>query len=175
MNKQAITLYLSLVCLAFLSNPAWSSSLLDLKLLDLQEHRSLSLHDFLNKTGSEDNKETSKEKIILLSFFEPNCPWCYRQMKVFNKLQDTCNHSIQPVMVGINGNAIALRKDLRKAKVHFPALKANKQLRQQFDVPATPWTLMIDAEGQLITTIRGYTPFKDFAEVFTEECPLEKT
>ena len=109
---------------------------------------------------------------ILLSFFEPNCPWCYRQMKVFNKLDSSCGKHIQPVVVGINGNARALRKELRKAKVGFPALKASKELKSIFSVPATPWTLVIDADGQLLTSIRGYKPLEDFSDIFKQECHL---
>ena len=144
--------------------------MLDLKLPDLQQKQSLSLREIVS---SYPNKTQPNETIIVLSFFEPNCPWCYRQMKVLNKIESSCNHQVQPVVVGINGDARALRKELRKAKVTFPALKANKALMEQFSVPATPWTLMIDGDGQVLTAIRGYMPLKDFADIFKYECQLE--
>ena len=51
-------------------------------------------------------------------------------MKVFNRIETSCHQQIQPVVVGINGDIHALRKAIRKAKVNFPALKANKELIQ---------------------------------------------
>ena len=135
--------------------------MLDLPLADLKQQQSLSLRDILASKPRQ-----SKDTIILLSFFEPNCPWCYRQMKVFNKLESSCPQRVQPVLVGINGDARALRKELRKAKVKFPALKASKELMNIFSVPATPWTVMINTDGQPITTVRGYIPLEDLSEVF---------
>ena len=147
---------------------ARGAPLLDLKLADLQQSQYVSLREIVNL-----HPINSEDTVILLSFFEPNCPWCYRQMKVFNRIEAACQHSVQPMVVGINGDARALRKEIRKAKVKFPALKANKQLMEQFSVPATPLTLVIDSGGEVLTAIRGYIPLKDFADLFKQECDFE--
>jgi thioredoxin-related protein len=170
MKSLLFNVFFACVFLIFFSNPARSLSLLDLELADLQEKQTLSLREIVSK---EARAEAPNNPIILLSFFEPNCPWCYRQMKVFNKIEASCHQHIQPVVVGINGDVRALRKEIRKAKVNFPALKASKELMQQLSVPATPWTLLIDADGRVVTTIRGYVPLKDFADVFRETCEFK--
>ena len=95
-------------------------------------------------------------------------------MKVFNRIETSCHQQIQPVVVGINGDIHALRKAIRKARANFPVLKANKEL-MQFFLSAIPLTLMMDANGLVITTIRGYVRLKEFADVFKYNCEFELT
>ena len=94
-----------------------------------------------------------------MSFFEPDCSWCYRQMKTLNRLHEDCPHRVQPLLVGINGNRRQLQKELRKAKVRYPAFSANRDLlRTTGKIPATPLTLIVDRQGQFLSAIRGYVP-----------------
>lgn len=96
-------------------------------------------------------------KLMLISFFEPKCPWCYRQMKTLNVISKECSHQVQPISIGINGNAFALKKELRRAKVAYPSFLANKKLLNKIGkIPATPWMLVADANGEIIGHMRGY-------------------
>lgn len=107
----------------------------------------------------------------LLSFFEPECRWCFRQMKVFNQLSSLCDQSLKMLAIGINGSNQQLRQELRKAKTVFPGLKATPAFRHAFGpVTVTPWTLIVDPHGETIATIRGYKSYDQFIQVFSQQC-----
>ncbi len=132
-----------IMCLCFAQLTYAATTLLDVSLPDLRSHKNISLGNYPNK-------------ILLISFFEPDCAWCYRQMKTFNRLLEHCHH-LQPIGVGINGNRQALRKELRKAKARFPGLIANRALLDSLGtIPATPWTLVVNPQGEQLATLRGY-------------------
>lgn len=152
--------FIALFCLYSLQVQAATPSLLDFHLPNIKEEGTLSLEQY-------------RGKLLLLSFFEPNCRWCYRQMKVFNQVSKNCPHKIQPVAVGINGPTRKLRKEIRRAKVEFPALVATHELLNAVGkVPATPWTLVADQNGDLVTTLRGYMPAEKLNQLFGKICSI---
>ncbi|HCO59884.1 MAG TPA: hypothetical protein DIT58_06780 [Porticoccaceae bacterium] len=139
--------------------PRAVASLEQLQLPSLTDNTTVSMTDF-------------RGKVLLLSFFEPDCPWCYRQMKVFNQTQAQCNEQLQPLSVGIRGTDQKLRPELRRAKVSYPAVRGTPLLlRLVGEIPATPWTLIFDPQGQLLGTWRGYMKFKQVQSLFPEFCP----
>lgn len=147
--KKTIVLLMWLCC----ANTV-AESLLDFSLPDLQAQGDVDLSQY-------------RGKVLLVSFFEPDCPWCFRQMKDFNRLVESCEHQLQPIAVGVNGNRQQLRKELRKAKVQFPGLKANRELIDAIgEVPATPWTLVADQRGKLVATLRGYHRLQSLGKIF---------
>lgn len=113
-----------------------------------------------------------KGQVLLLSFFEPDCKWCYRQMKVFNQVSKQCNESLQPLSVGVHGDKLSLRQEVRRAKVEYPAVMGTTEFQQYFgDVPATPWTLIFDQHSQLLGKWQGYIRFQQISSLFPEFCP----
>lgn len=114
-------------------------------------------------------------RLVLMSFFEPECSWCYRQMKVFNRIQSECAQQLQPLSVGVNGDSHRLRKELRRAKVRYPAVQATAQLmRLVGTVPATPWTLVFGPQGELLGKMQGYIRFEQMEELLPEFCSHPK-
>lgn len=108
-----------------------------------------------------------QDKVVFITFFEPDCPWCYRQMKVLNRVASECGHHLQPVAVGINGDAHSLRHELRRAKVSFPTAKATPELLQLVGaVPATPWTLIFRPPDQFLGKLQGYMEFEKIQALF---------
>ena len=137
----------------------YATPLLDFTLADLHRSEPRPLDEF-------------RGKLVLISFFEPDCRWCYRQMRAFNRLGRQCDASLQPLAVGINGSVAQLRRELRRAKVKFPAFRASRRfLDDAGGVPATPWTLLLDPAGKVMATLRGYIPYEQLAAVFAEQCP----
>lgn len=107
---------------------------------------------------------------VLLSFFEPDCLWCYRQMTVFNQLSKRCQ-TIKPVVVGINGNDQDYRKLTRRAKITYPAVKSSTVFRQHFnEVVATPWTYVLSNNGHMLGYLRGYRSLEQLLELFDQQC-----
>jgi len=135
----------------------WASAYND-PFMDLKNNQSASLEQYRGKT-------------LLLSLFEPDCGWCYRQMKTLNRISRECHSHLQPISIGINGSAQRLRRELRKAKVSYPALAASQKWLAKLDgVAATPWTLVVDTEGQIVTTLRGYKPYEELQKLFPSLC-----
>jgi len=139
------------------------SSLHDMQLPSLNNQATVSMADF-------------RGKVVLLSFFEPDCPWCYRQMKVFNQVQSECDETLQPLSVGIHGTDQKLKSELRRAKVQYPAVRGTPVLVQLTgEVNATPWTLIFGPKRQLLVTWRGYMKFAQIQVLFPELCPATQS
>lgn len=153
-----ITTFLIGICLAAANAQADSPSLFDFSLPSLQENRTVPLEQY-------------RGKVMLMSFFEPDCGWCYRQMKALNRLVESCPLHLQPVAVGIKGKAPELRQELRRAKFRYPAFAGTgKLLNAVGKVPATPWTLVTDGNGTILTTLRGYIPLEKLTQAFGDYC-----
>jgi len=110
-------------------------------------------------------------KILLISLFEPECSWCYKQMKVFNQIVQACNSQLQPLAVGIHGRKKALRREVHRAQAKFPTFQAPPSwLKSVGEVPATPWTLVVDSKGTIVATVRGYFGYEKVQKAFPELC-----
>jgi thiol-disulfide isomerase/thioredoxin len=139
--------------------PQAFSSLDDIQLPSLRNKATINMADF-------------NDKVVLLSFFEPDCPWCHRQMKVFNQIQSECDERLQPLSVGIHGTDQKLKSELRRAKVQYPAVRGTPALIQLTgEINATPWTLVFGPNRQLLFTWRGYMKFEQIQALFPELCP----
>ena len=135
---------------------AGASTLADYKSNDLLNDTVVSLADY-------------NDTLLILTFFEPDCPWCYRQLKALNKLSKQCRH-IQAVAVGIHGNRQQLRKEARRAKIQFPAITASLAFQRSIGkIPATPWNILIE-NGEIKATLRGYHSYEKFRQAFSDIC-----
>ena len=105
-------------------------------------------------------------KPVLMMFFEPECSWCFRQVRTLNAMGQRCTSGFQALAVGVNGNRSDLKKELRRLRPDFPAFEASPALLEALDgVPATPFTLIGDAKGDYLNWTRGYLPEADL-EIF---------
>jgi thiol-disulfide isomerase/thioredoxin len=98
-------------------------------------------------------------KPLLLTFFEPACSWCVRQLRDLVKLQQAFDGGLHVVAVGVHGRKPALDKVLARsgARGRLTAALASPSLLSAIGgVPATPYTLIISPEGRFETLIRGY-------------------
>ena len=161
-----MVLYLRALLLILISlgvAPQAFSYLDEIQLPSLKNKTKVSMADF-------------RGKVVLLSFFEPGCPWCYRQMKVFNQIHSECDEILQPLSVGIHGAKQKLRSELRRAKVQYPAVRSTPALIQLTgEINATPRTLIFGPRGKLLFTGRGYIKFEQIQKLFPELCPVTST
>ncbi len=93
--------------------------------------------------------------INLLMFFEPECPYCFKQARILSQLQHRCDR-IQPIAVGVNGSRQDLRAEMRRMRAEFPALQISVRLHEDLGkVEGTPLLLITDRAGMLVTWLRG--------------------
>ncbi len=156
----------SLLLLLLCTTSAWAdqgNSLLDFELRSLQQPGRHALPQYENAP-------------ILMMFFEPGCQWCFRQVKVLNKLHVECDGAIAPLAVGVNGSRRELLAEIHKSRPEFPAYEASGRLLNAIGgVPATPFTLVADAQGQPLGWLRGYMPEEELKPLLQKQfgsiCP----
>lgn len=114
-------------------------------------------------------------KPVLMVFFEPECTWCFRQVRAINALGKGCAGTFTALAVGVNGSRESLRKELRRLKPDFPAYQASAELMASLGgVPATPLTLLGDTRGGYLSWLSGYAPedrLADFMRTGGASCP----
>lgn len=129
--------------------PAGTDSLLEYALKDLNTGRSEALLQFQGKP-------------VIISFFEPECPWCFKQLQDLEQMQLDCQQMIQPLAIGVNGRPAGLKQLFARTRVKFPAfIASNRMLADIGGVPATPISVFIDQEGKLLGAVRGYKPLPE--------------
>ncbi len=115
------------------------------------EHKNL-------RSGQVTDLKQLKGKPVAIMFFEPECSWCIKQARVLNQLQEQCNQSFTPVMLGVHGNFVALKRALFDLGVKLPAYRASKSLvKAMGGIPATPIMLVTDEQGRYRKYYRGLT------------------
>ncbi|WP_298774853.1 redoxin domain-containing protein [uncultured Shewanella sp.] len=113
-------------------------------------------------------------KPSLLMFFEPECPWCAKQGKVFNQLLSQCPNNINIIALASHGNKTVLRKAAWKMRLHFPAYLADSAMTESLGpLPATPITLILDKQGQLHSLLRGYVKLEQLLPQLKQEFGLK--
>jgi len=94
-----------------------------------------------------------KPKMIML--FEPNCRFCGLQRQQMEQVQKYCS-AVEQWLVGVNGTERALKQQWQAWQSRLPLYVADPVwLRQIGGVDATPTTLFVSADHQLLATHRG--------------------
>jgi len=92
---------------------------------------------------------------VALVYFEPDCTWCLRQLQAFGEVSS--EFGLTPVAVGIHGEARELRRWIDRVGPSYPRVIETPALSRALgEVPATPFTFLVDRNGDVRGTIRGY-------------------
>lgn len=146
------------LCVLFLiSLPCWGASLDTIQLNSLINEKPVNFSHY-------------REIPLIVIVFEPECPWCLKQFKAYEKLKSDCQDSLQVVAVGV-GYRKGLKEMVRKAQISFPAAEATPTFIRLIGQPkATPFSLILDENGGLITSLQGYIPYKKLSHAFQDVC-----
>lgn len=118
--------------------------------VDILDYR---LRDLLSSDAME--LDVFRGGVSILMFFEPDCPYCFRQARALNQLQRECR-GVHPVAIGLNGDRRALQKEAGRMRAEFPVLEIDERLQSDIgNVEATPLMLIGDRGGMLVTYLRG--------------------
>lgn len=114
----------------------------------------------------------NNHKPNLLSFFEPDCPWCYKQIKALKKFQAHCPNQLNIVLVGIHGKKQQLRQELKKTQSKLPAIEYTPALKKRIGkIAATPTNVFLEHNGKLAAKQRGLITFDQLVSIFADDCP----
>ncbi|GEA13077.1 redoxin domain-containing protein [Alteromonas sp. KUL49] len=156
MFKKLTPLYFAL-SLILVSSPSWGASLYSIKLDSLTQLDTIALEDYQNK-------------ILVLTIFEPECPWCMKQFKALEALYTNCDSKLQPIGIGL-GSIKGLKAIVYRTKITFPAGQASTEFIALVGQPqATPFSIIVDESGQLITSFQGYIPLEKLEYAFQDIC-----
>lgn len=103
-------------------------------------------------------------KYILLNLFSSYCPPCMVELKVLQKLNDTCsNKGLQVISLMIDREgAPLLPKIVSSRNLTYPVGLANSEVFKIFnDFSTTPTTYLIDPKG---TRLEKFVGFKNYEE-----------
>jgi hypothetical protein len=118
--------------------------------VDILDYR---LRDLLSSDAME--LDVFRGGISVLMFFEPDCPYCFRQARALKELQRECP-DVEPVAIGLNGDRRALQQEAARMRAEFPVLEIDERLRHDIGkVEATPLMLVGNRSGMLVTWLRG--------------------
>lgn len=93
----------------------------------------------------------------IVMIYQPNCSWCKKQGKTLSVAYKQCRHSVNIALVGTQGNARQLKKELKHYHKYIPAFMADRKfLRKIGGYQASPTTLIFNAQGDLIMNKRGF-------------------
>ncbi|WDE05585.1 hypothetical protein SG34_001160 [Thalassomonas viridans] len=135
-----------LLLMQVLLAPASAGGLYHYPLKSLTDRESKSLADYRGAT-----------RIAVV--FQPECPWCDKQIADLARLEHLCGGAFSTVLIGTRGNKRTLKRELRRFAAPLPALQADKGfMRLLSGFEATPVTLFFGPAGKLLASRRGYIP-----------------
>ena len=104
---------------------------------------------------------SNQSELYVVLFFEPNCSWCFKQTQVLNQYLRHCSNAVQIYGLGVNGNRQELKAESWRLRARFPLYMASDELIADLGkVDATPLTILFDDQGQVVTYVKGYLPYK---------------
>ncbi|MFT6372995.1 MAG: thioredoxin-related protein [Gammaproteobacteria bacterium] len=125
------------------------------------------------QSGEIHSLENLKGKPTLMMFFEPQCPWCFKQGKAFNKLLEQCPNAINIVALG-SGDKASLKKELWKMRLLFPGYQVGQTMLNDIgQIPATPITLITDRQGNYKSYLRGYIKLEQLLPMLKKNLGLK--
>lgn len=99
--------------------------------------------------------QLSEQQPTLLIFFAPECLWCDKQIAELSTLTQICA-TINPVLVGVNGSAAALRRQWQHFSTPYPAFMPDRKTRVMLGGLNTTPIIILAIGQQLIAGHRGY-------------------
>ncbi|HVS70088.1 MAG TPA: TlpA disulfide reductase family protein [Phycisphaerae bacterium] len=97
-------------------------------------------------------------KIVVLDFWYRACPWCIRAMPQVNQLAIDFKHQ-NVVVLGMNvdHNEADAQAVINQFGLHYPSLRASREVVQSFGVQGYPTAILIDQQGTIRAVHVGYT------------------
>ncbi len=143
--KPVLTLLATLLLAVFSASAASQTPLLGYTLRDLNSAK-----------NNMDLKQFEGTPVMFV-FFEPDCPWCFKQVKTTNQVWSNCPESFQPIAVGVHGNRSQLKKEAHRLRAQFPTLQASPELINDIgEIPGTPLIIFSDNSGNYTAHYRGF-------------------
>lgn len=102
--------------------------------------------------------------LLFITFFEPDCSWCLKQMQALDELQKN-KKQYKVVAIGIQGSRFDLKQWAARADTGLPITRITPQIERQLGSPrVTPTTLIFDDKGNFVAKFVGFQPNSDIAK-----------
>ena len=126
-------------------------------LASLSDASNLYDYPIIDPTKGHHLSHAPNKPINVILFYGPDCLWCLKQTKVFNEYLSECGTDIQFTGIGVNGKRQQIKKEAWLHKANFPMYMASRELlKATGKVDATPLTIMMDEQGEIVAHVKGY-------------------
>ncbi len=109
-------------------------------------------------------------KVVLLNLFASYCPPCMIELKVLQRLHESCSANglqVISLMVDLDG-APLLPRIIKSRNLTYPVGLANKSVFETFrDFSTTPTTYIIDQKGTISNKVVGYHNFDEWKKLLS--------
>lgn len=113
---------------------------------------------FKSITGEEVtlSKYTSDKDVTFLVFFTTWCPWCTKQMEVFEKMSYENSKNISFVAITIEDDVKKISNKIKSIGVTFPVVLGGSDIAQFFKISGIPVTVILNSKREKIEQIIGF-------------------
>jgi len=131
--------------------------------------------NFTTYDGKKYSLSNFNGKFILLNLFASYCPPCMVELKVFQRLNETCGKKglqVISLMIDREG-APLLPKIVSSRKLTYPVGLANQEVMGIFkDFSITPTTYLLDPKGNRVEKFIGYKNYEEWVETLKSYAKL---
>lgn len=93
---------------------------------------------------------TLKGRVIVLSFWNPDCAQCLAELPSIQHLSETVsNDKIRFVLVSVTGKADDIRSAAAECKLTIPLYRLTKDRKGAFGTNSVPATFIVDSGGKI--------------------------
>ncbi|MFZ4713356.1 MAG: TlpA family protein disulfide reductase [Bacteriovoracaceae bacterium] len=104
------------------------------------------------------------------SFFQPGCESCHKQALSFQCLEQKFPQKLKVIYIGTFADSKMLLREVNKSKLVYQALESDENfLKAIGGVKYTPYTLVTNAQGDLVTKIPGSYSCQQFVSLVNEK------
>jgi peroxiredoxin len=117
-----------------------------------------------------DSRELTGKKVLVLRFQASYCRPCARESAAFNRLVERYrNRDVEFLALHVQDTVTDTRRFIRAHKVTYPvALDPKLAIGNRFGFKGTPYTVVVDLEGEMVARLHGESTVSRLPRVLDE-------
>jgi len=109
---------------------------------------------------------TSSKRSTLVMIYQPDCTWCKKQGQFLAQAHKLCPDTVNIALIGAMGSTRQLKQELRHYSSAFPAYLADRKFLRHINYQASPTTLIINNQGEVLANQRGFVTSDKLSKAF---------
>jgi peroxiredoxin len=124
----------------------------------------------LDSSREIDSREITGKKVLVLRFQASYCRPCVRESAAFNRLVDRYrDRPVEFLAVHVQDTVNDTRRFIRAQKATYPvALDPKLAIGNAFGFKGTPYTVVVDLNGEMVVQVHGESTVRNLPRVIDE-------